>query len=450
MADSNVYPIKATADITTTHPEYTNQVTNWQIVRDTMKGQTHIKSKGETYLPMTSGQSALSATLGAERYNNYKMRARFFDIVDPAVRGLVGIAHEKPAVVEVPPRMAYIVEEATASGDTLDDLARKVTSEALQTGRVPLLVDAEITGSDPYISLYTAEAMINWKQDELGYYLAVLSENSDVAENEFSHEYAKQYRVLRHTMEAGYTVEVYLETQGGLELQDEFTIGIDHLPLAVAGAVTTNSNTCEEGPVLPIAHSAVSAYMLSADYRQSLYMSGQPTPWTKGLGEEKPTNIGADTVWHLPENGDCGYMEISGGSTDLMKQAIDDELQRAEQHGSKLLQQGGNIESADALRLRMLSQYATLQSVVTSCGEAIEQSLKSIASWLNLNPDQVSYKPNMEFVRTVELGQLSAISQAVSAGNLPRNLLYEAARQAGFTELPDDALDQLLDEMPVL
>lgn len=436
-------------EITTVHPEYTAMIEPWETVRDTMKGEAHIKKRGELYLPMTSGQEALG-TIGITRYDNYKKRSRFLDIVAPAVRGLVGIAHEKPAFVEVPTRMQYILESATSSGDTLEDLARKITREVLQTGRAPLLVDAPVDGGEPYISLYSAEALINWKQDAMGYYLAVLAESDDVSEDEFGHEYARQFRVLRFTDEFGYTVQVYRETAGGLEMVEEYQIDTDAMPLAVAGSINTNASP-DEPPVLPIARSAISAYMLSADYRQSLFMTGQPTPCTVGLGEKYPTAIGADTVWHLPEAGNAFFMEVSGAGIQLTADAIGAELERAEAHGSKLLQVGAGQESAEALKLRMLSQYATLQSVVMSAGEAIEQSLKSIAVWLNINPDEITYEPNTEFVRTAEIGQLSTINQAVSAGNLPKEVLYEATRQSGLTEFTDEELADMTDNVePVM
>jgi hypothetical protein len=431
-------------DITTKHPEYLEMVEPWQTVRDTMKGEHNIKSKGETYLPMTSGQDALPAADGYARYDAYKSKARFFDLAAPAVRGLVGIAHDKPAYVEVPPRMEYIIEDATASGDTLDDLARKVTRESLQTGRTPLLVDAPTDGGLPYISLYAAESLINWKQDDMGYYLAVLMEPRQVADDEFSHEMANSYRVLRYD-EFGYTVQVFVETNGELVLESEYAIELDAMPLSVAGAINTNASP-DEPPILPISRSAVSAYQISADYKQSLYMTTQPTPCTRGLGDDKPTTIGADTVWHLPEGGDAFYMEVSGNGIALNKQAIDDELLRAEYHGSKLLQQGDQVHSAEALKLRMLSQYATLQSVVMSGGEAIEQALRSIAVWLKLNPDDVIYQPNTDFVSTVELNQMSVINQAVMAGTLPREILFEAARKAGYTKKTDEELTDMIEE----
>jgi hypothetical protein len=164
-----------------------------------------------------------------------------------------------------------------------------------------------------------------------------------------------------------------------------------------------------------------------------------------GLGEEKPSAIGADTVWHLPEGASADYLEVSGVGLNLMREAIQDEQARGEAHGSKILQTGAGQEAAETVKLRMLSQYATLQSVVTSAGEAIEQSLRSIAAWLNLNPDEVSYTPNTEFLKTMELGSMATILQGVNTGVIPKELFYEAVRQAGFTEYTDEELSDMLE-----
>jgi hypothetical protein len=308
-----------------------------------------------------------------------------------------------------------------------------------------LLVDAPIEAGEPYIAQYQAETLINWKQTQDGYYLAVFAESSDISENEFTHEYEPQYRILRYN-EEGYFVEVWMATPGNdYQLVNEYRIAdLPLMPLSVAGSINTNSSP-DEPPMLAIARAALKQYNISADYYLSLYMTSQATPYTVGLGEEKPSAIGADTVWHLPEGASADYLEVSGVGLNLMREAIQDEQARGEAHGSKILQTGAGQEAAETVKLRMLSQYATLQSVVTSAGEAIEQSLRSIAAWLNLNPDEVSYTPNTEFLKTMELGSMATILQGVNTGVIPKEVFYEAVRQAGFTEYTDEELSDMLE-----
>ena len=443
-------------EISTVHPLYIKKIPLWETVRDTMEGEYHIKQLGQKYLPMTSGQASLPDSEGTKRYDAYKKRARFYDIVAPSVRGLVGLAHDKPAIVELPPRMEYLLENADAGRMTLEDFARNVTRETLQTGRCPILVDSPVEGGDPYLVLYPAESLINWKQDEIGYYLAVFEEAEYEDEQSFSHECVTRYRVLK-LVEGKYTVEVYEDSStdsqsnaSGYSLIEEYTLDHDFIPLSVAGSINTDAEP-NEPPMLPIARSAISMYQLSADYRQSLFMTAQPTPVTTGLGDDKPSSIGADTVWHLPEGATAAFLEVSGNGITLTKEAIQDEMLKAEQHGSNLIQSGNQAEAAETLRLRMLAQYATLQSVVMSGAEAIEKSLRHIAVWMNIDPNTVSYKANTDFMNVVDLSQLSTLNQAVSAGNLPKTILFEATRQAGLTELDDEALDDLLEiEPPIL
>jgi hypothetical protein len=50
----------------------------------------------------------------------------------------------------------------------------------------------------------------------------------------------------------------------------------------------------------------------------------------------------------------------------------------------------------------------------------------------------------------MELGSMATILQGVNTGVIPKELFYEAVRQAGFTEYTDEELSEMLSsEEPV-
>ena len=65
--------------------------------------------------------------------------------------------------------------------------------------------------------------------------------------------------------------------------------------------------------------------------------------------------------------------------------------------------------------------------------------------WMGIDPETVSYTPSTAFLDIVDLGQFGTINTAVSAGNLPNEVLYEAARKSGLTDLTNDEMDDLIE-----
>ena len=74
--------------ISSTHPLYDEAIPDYTLMRDCYKGEKQVKSKSETYLPPTGGQTLDGMGIGQDgrtAYNAYKQRAVYHNFVHDAV-----------------------------------------------------------------------------------------------------------------------------------------------------------------------------------------------------------------------------------------------------------------------------------------------------------------------------------------------------------------------------
>jgi len=446
--------------VNTLHPEYLKYAQDWQIVRDCIAGETTIKHAGERYLPKTSGQRKAESEIieiSKQPYTAYKNRAQFPEIVAPGLRAMVAVGHRKQATIELPPGMEYLKDSCTKDGAPLDEFARRLTRQTLQTGRTGILVDVDESGQAHFLT-YTAEDITNWKTDLEGdsdtFRLVVLREFYDEVADIYEHQMREEYRVLR--LENGvYSSEVFRYNEGFFESTEGAlpeTSGerlLTEIPFVIAGSVDTKPSV-DEIPLLPMCRSAVNVYQLSADYRNSLFLTGQSTHWIAGARTEDVGTdcIGPPSIWRLSNtDAKVGILETNGTGIAAHREAINDELQRAAEHGSQLVTEGSQAEAAETVRLRMFSQQATLHSVVQTGGMAIEKALKYAAEWTGKDPEKCVYEPPQDF-SDIELNEtfFRELVNAWKVGAIPQEVLFEQMREGGMTALEDDELQGLIEE----
>ncbi|MBD0149522.1 DUF4055 domain-containing protein, partial [Acinetobacter baumannii] len=170
-------------------------------------------------------------------------------------------------------------------------------------------------------------------------------------------------------------------------------------PFVFCGA-TSNSPDVGTIPLLTMAKAALKYYQLSADYYQSLHHTAHPQPWISGLDDDDDDDIsvtGVMAVWSLPQNSQCGYLEISGNGIELTKKEMDAQKNSALEAGAKVVDTNTQ-ESGEARRARQDDQQASLHSIVMCAAAAIEQAIKYAAQWLKLDSTKYSFTVEPEFI----------------------------------------------------
>lgn len=439
--------------VTTTHPDYDAHIEDWQMMADALDGERKIKRAGTLYLPETSGMRELRRedVKGADDlFQSYKQRASYPLWVKDSLRTMMGLVAKQDLEVQLPSAMASLETEATTDGFPLTQLFLRVVSAALTKGRAPLMGDFD-DRARPYVAEYSAESAINWREDAMSgrrdLTLVVLEEEILRDEfDEFSVETDKVYRVLDI---ADGRARVRLLDESGAPVADDELLGrengadieaLAYLPVVFVGSTDNNADV-DEIPLLTMAQKALEYYQLSADLRAAMHYTTHPQPVVTGLPDDQELRVtGPQAAWVLPEGGDAKYMEATCAGMEMVSGEMDKARNAAMEVGAKVLDQG--VESGDARRARQDDQHTTLAGVVKQAAAGIEQLLKYLADWMGANPDDVVVSIEPKFSRDeIDAAMMAIIRDLTLAGEVPRQVLFEALRKTGITELTDEQLE---------
>lgn len=457
------------------HPSYTKFQSDWKMLRDFYAGPRTVKAAGEEYLPATEGMRIDGLETGKPgrlAYEAYKSRARVPNYVKRAVEVIVGLLHQKEAVIELPPQLEYLRDRASVNGEPLKALHRRLNVEQIFTGRVGLLADMEETPDpahpDPYIALYTAESMINWDDNtnlaDFGKLeLVVLDESGHKRINRFDWKDVKKYRVLEMsgdtTDDAGKVVSTSTYMSGAFgneDLAPAYDAALMMKPMLRGTTldfipfVFINSKDLlpepDEPPLKDLAETCKGIYQSEADYRQNLYMQAQDTLVVIG-GVRNPTGIagegdavrtGAGSRIDIDTGGDAKYIGVSGAGIAEQRLAIEADRKSAQVTAGELIQNNGSqMESGQALTTRFNAQTATLNQIATTGAAGLEASLRQIAKWKGADPTAVKVTPNTEFIDfAINGAEFKSLMEAIDMGfPISEESLHALAADRGLTVL---------------
>lgn len=427
------------------HPQYTQWVSKWTKCRDCVEGEDRVKDQQELYLPKLSEQDPYE-------YKAYRDRASFYEATGRTVKALSGAIMRKPPEVDGPDSLEEILEALGVNGEPLTGLVTQEIEDVLTTGRVGLYVDAPAEGDDapPYVALYFAENVINWRftvdaEGKRVPSLVVLRERNEVPDDSdpFRLVVKEQYRVLllegddpdswvykvevwekQQTTQNGKTVtvwksvsETYPKKKGGKTLNY-----IPFLFVTPSGV----SPLVERPPILGLANLNLSHYRSTADLEHGCHYTALPTAWASGfdLGNKTKLKIGSATAWISEnENAKVGYLEFSGAGLSAIEKRLDRKEQQMAVLGARLLegQNPTGVEAAETVKLRHAGEHSVLSNVAIACSQGMTQALRWVADWLGetADPEDITLELNTDF-NTVGLdsGLLLALMQAVQSGNL--------------------------------
>lgn len=402
--------------VSTVHPLYSASVNRWRTVRDAVEGQEAIKRGNTRYLPATF------AKLDEERYQQYIERAYWMGVTGRTKDALVGMVFRKPPTKELPPQIEALVEDIDGAGQSLDQLAKEIVSDELVVGRYGLLVDYPQADSNldaeserrlglrPTIAAYPAESIINWRFEGMNgkktLTLVVLKECVEKADgDEFSHDYDIVYRVLR-LRDGIYTQQVY--DDAGTIATDEYAprmaggAPFDHIPFHIIGS-TNNFPEPDVAPLYDMACLNIGHYQVTADHRENLFIHGQ---LTIGISTEldyatfKEANpngivVGARAGHYLGKGG--SFSSVTAPESSSLRVALQDFEVQMVALGARLVQRGGQAETAEAARINASAEASTLDNLVNNVSEGIEAALEDMALFIGADPAAVQYKLNTEF-----------------------------------------------------
>ena len=446
-----------TASVTTTHPEYDDNLPKWQ------KVDNLVKSDVKQYL-RNVGKSEPDIAKQTARQKEYEDGAILDNFTQKTLTGLTGSAFLKSPTIELQSNLEYLVTDVDGAGTTLEQQAKEAVDQDLRKGRFGILADMPVTEGEttlasmengstvPRISRYYAENIINWKFRTFGSTqlldLVVLTEETDAATDEFSHETELQYRVLALDEEGYYYQQVYDNEFNASEPIYPRQSGelMTRIPFFFIG-VSDNTASVDASPIFPIAEINIGHYRNSADTEENSFVCSQSMlviapgenittdQWQKAnpdgvrIGSRRGLNVGA--------GGSASFIQAQ--ESDKAQRLMEMKKEQAVELGAQIIQSGVQI-TAESARIQQSVNHSTLSSIAGNVTTAYRDALTVCAGFLGSDYDS-DFALNQDFyMETLTAQDRAQWVSEIMQGVTPRALYYRKLREVG--EFPDDWTDE--------
>jgi hypothetical protein len=398
--------------------EYRKHLPLWCKVGDCVEGSHAVKAGGAKYLPKPNPED-ISEENGL-RFKDYVERASFVNFTGSTKVGLTGMVFRKDTVIELPESVEYLEDNANGGGLTLDQMVRDAVGETLEAGRYGVLVDypqadAGLTAAQvrernlrANILPYPAKSVINWRTETFGgitkLSLVVLIEPTEfVAEDGFGSECKDYYRVLR--LENGLYVQELYSDQGervsSSEPRKSDGSRWDVIPFVFIGS-QNNDATIDKGPLLDIAEINIAHYRNSADFEESSYQVGQPTPVVSGLDQgaldaagKSGFLLGSRTAWALNVGASADLLQANPNQ--MPAEGMKEKESQMVKIGAKIITDAKGVETAEAAKINFAGSTSQLGIIVGNVGSAFIQCIEWCLEFMNGAGQEFKLEINREF-----------------------------------------------------
>lgn len=425
-------------------PELVAKFPHYTKVADACAGSEAVKARKEVYLPHPDPNDIYAK----DRYNKYILRAIFYAVTRRTLNGLIGQVFLRDPLVKLPPSIAPMEKDADGSGLSLVQVAKKAEEYALSFGRVGLLADfpsmdrsisrAEILNGTirPTLVIYDPRDVRNWRTVSFNgrqlLSLVVIAEQYVKEDDGFKAKYGIQFRVLKltpvllnrngTTLKHQYSIEIWRKEsdEGKYALfstsypRDNKGLNLEEIPFTFIGS-EDNSPSVDYPPLYDLADINLSHYRNSADYEESLFMVGQPTPWVSGITEswakdvlKGEIQIGSRAVIMLPENGACGLLQAEANG--LAKEGMDGKERQMVALGAKLVENKEVQRTATEANQEEAAETSVLAAVTVNVANGIKWCLEWCAIFagdVTANRDATSSAVEFKLNTEYDLSKLS-------------------------------------------
>lgn len=448
----------------------------WDVVRDCLSGERQVKMKQTKYLPMPNPNN--KSPENKKRYEQYLMRASFYPVTGSTVEGLLGQVFDVDPIVEVPEEIDMFKTDVTGGGVGLAQAASKTLAEVLAYGRHGLLVDypdleaptredVQLGYARPIIAQYSPESIINWRTKTKGaktvLTMVVFSEMYVTKDDGFEIEHGYQYRVCRCDETTGdeYQVEIWRSEGKNFIIsqtyfpKDARGQSLKFIPFTFVGSMN-NDPFPDHPPMYGIAELNIKHYRNSADYEDSCYMVGQPTPVFTGLKKDWVDQVLKGTV----ELGSRGAVPLPTGATatllqaapnSMIKEAMDQKENQMVALGAQLIQPQNVSRTLGEAKMDKNTQT----SVLAKCAQNVSKAYTQAFAWSGMFINGEEYDQNEVYLQlstTFAITKLSPQEQLQlianwQAGAITWNEMRAQLRMSGVaTEDDEDAKAQIDEE----
>ena len=424
------------------HREYTANIAAWNKVRASVNNK--VKEGKTLYLPQPNPQD--TSKDNQDRYNQYVFRANYVNFAGMTLEGLMGMVFRKELTVKLPSALAYLEFNADGAGLSLQQISRKTVSDVTQLGRDGLLVDypeaqqglssAQVDEMQLRANIvhYAAESVSNWRTTVIGgvtvLSMVVLDEKvEEYSADGFSSEVKDYKRVLSLDVDEGshiYVQALYNEKDEIVSSSQPKQVNgssWDRIPFVFVGS-ENNGPAVDKSPLLDITNIGLSHYQNSADFEDSSYTVGQPTPVFSGLTQtwvdknyKNGITLGSKAAVFLPSDGSAQLLQSDPNI--LPKTGMEMKEAQIVKLGARIIQDSSGVETAEAARIRYAGQNSKLAVIVGNVEEAFLKCFEWAAMFMGGEGETV-YELNREYYeKTIDpqliMAQIALLDRGIIA-----------------------------------
>jgi hypothetical protein len=452
---------KTTPNVSYKREELVKVLPQYVVIDDAIAGAVAIKRKGTAYLPMPSPYD--KSKENTERYEAYRTRAVWYGATARTLTGFVGEVFAKDPVIVVPPAIKPLTEDTTGEGVGIIQLAKLAVGTVLSKGRGGLFVDYPSTGGAvtqeqresggirAVIQFYDPTKIINWRTKRIGSItvlsLVVLEEEYDKEDDGFARVKDKQWRVLRLTDEN--TVEARIYRTSGMTAEGEPSTLTKHdgtpfnrIPFMFIGSETNNA-LIDRPPMFDLADLNIAHYRNSADYEESAFICGQPTPVITGLTESwadkyfnEGVGLGSRGALPLPVGADAKLMQAEPNT--MPKEAMEAKERQMVALGAKLVEQKSVQRTATEASAETAAEKSVLATVADNVSLAFQWALGYACDYEGVTEREIVFRLNKEYSFNYASPEaIDAVIRAWQADAISFTEMRQGVRKSGIATLDD-------------
>ena len=455
-------------------PELAAVLPKYEIIRDCLAGQEAVKKQRTKYLPKPNPDDTSPAN--DARYESYITRALFYGVTANTTKGLVGQVFAAEPVSEFPEELDVMWYDVSGSNVSMEQQAKRTLTAVLAYGRCGLLTDFPVGKDDgsawtreeildgtarPVIQFYAGEDIINWRFKIVGAKLVlsmvVLNESYIIRDDGFEMKRGTEKRVLRLDDAGLYEIERWRrrddKDDGEWYKMDQVIRPTDgngnrltYIPFTFVGA-ENNDASVDKPPMYDMACVNIAHYRNSADYEDSVYMVGQPTPYFAGLTKTWVDEVlggviqlGSRAAVPLPEGATAGLIQCEPNS--MVKEAMDKKEQQMIAIGAQLVEDKQVQRTLGEAKL----QTAMVASVLTACATNTSQAMLQCIKWAcdfygfdDAVKEECVYQLSTDFaIQKMSGDERRTLLAEWQAGLISFSEARSGLRQSGVATLDDD------------
>lgn len=455
-------------------PELAENIAKYEMIRDCLAGQEAVKKATTKYLPQPNVEN--DSTANADRYTGYVARAMFYNVTANTATGLVGQVFAAEPVSEFPTELDPLWDDVNGAGVSMTQQAKRTLSNVIAYGRAGLLVDFPVGKEDgsaftreevlegyarPTINFYSATDIINWRYRQIGaksvLALLVLNEQYTIVDDGFEIKKGSAKRVLTLSEDGVYTMEEWrlVPKEGTTQEEwikynvitptDDAGQPLTYIPFTFVGA-HNNDSSVDRPPLYDLACINIAHYRNSADYEDSVYMVGQPTPYFAGLTQEWVTDVLKGTVQlgsrgavPLPAGGSAGLIQASPNS--LVKEAMEIKERQMVALGAQLVEDKQVQRTLGEAKMEHASVASTLSACAANVSQAFVTAIKWACRFYGIEPkqDEIIYQLSTDFaIQKMTPEERKTLMAEWQGGLLSFTEARAQLRQSGVATLDDE------------